>query len=314
MTITNELHKVLVFVLDPDAILVDFDRIVIQKSTTGSSGDFYDILEDTAKAAALTGKKKEGFDLNGKDFKFKADGTEYTVSFTTEYSAADVATRITTVTGLTASDVGGYVKIESSTTGLTSTLEIHESTEGGVELGFYLDDFDIGEDAWITVVTGTKLYIQDDPHSDNDYWYRSYYQNSSTLVTSEPSAPFLPRPLGAVDPANIIYGTGIIADTEGNPVVGKLITVYNKFVPTVVGGALIDGPETKIYETDEQGIITIPLVHGSRISIGIEDTKLRRDIDVPTSGDSFDLLDESLLDDRLGITYYPIVDGERTTL
>ena len=315
MTLTNEPHKVLVFVPDPTATLVDFDRILIQKSTTGTSGDYQDLLWVSAQPAELTGTKKEGFNgLNGKDFTFKADGVEYTVSFTTEYSAADVATRINAVTGLPVNDAGGYVRIQSGTSGMSSTLEIHESSEAGVILGFYSGTYDQGRDLWTTIVAGTRLYTITDPHSDNDYWYRYIFVNSTTYARSEESAPFNARPLGAIDPSYLIYGTGVIADLEGNPVAGKKIVVYNRYVPTVVDGALLDGPEAVIYETDEQGLIAIPFIHGSKVSIGIEDTKLRRDVDVPTSGDSFDLLDQSVLDDRLGITYYPIVDGERTTL
>ena len=314
MALTNELHKVLVFIANPTSILVDFDRVVLQKSTTGTSGDYSSLLWAAAQPAQLTGTKEEGFDLNGKTFKFKADGTEYTVTFTTEYTALEVATRITTVTGLPVNDQGGYVRIQSGTTGLTSTLEIHESTEGGVALGFYQGTYDQGMDLWTTVLAGTRLYSHDDPHSSDDYWYRYVFVNSVTYAQSAFSAPFKARPLGAIDPSYLIYGTGIIADLEGKPVAGKKIVVYNRFVPTVVGGALLDGPETVIYETDNQGLIAIPFIHGSKVSIGIEGTKLRRDIDVPTTGDSFDLLDPSLLDDRLGITYYPIVDGERTTL
>jgi hypothetical protein len=314
MAITNELHKVLIFIADPTTILVDYDRVVLYKSTTGSSGDYQAILASAAAAATLKGLKKETFDLNGKSFKFKEDGVEKTATFTTETTAAQVAAKITTDTGVTAADDGGYIKLTSGTTGLASTIQIHESTEGGVILGFYTGAYDIGEGLWITIVGGTKLYVQDDPHSDNGYWYMTKYVNSGTLIESEFSAPFQARPLGALDPDDIIYGTGIIVDLEGNPEAGRNIVVYNRYVPTVVSNALIDGPETRIYQTDDQGLVAIPFVKGSKISVGIENTKLRRDIDVPTTGDSFDLFDQALLDDRLGITYYPIVDAERTTL
>jgi hypothetical protein len=317
MAITDELHKVLILVPDPDTVLLDFDRISVYKSTTGSSGDYQEILKETAAAATLVGAKKEGFsNLDGTDFKFEANGVEKTASFTTEYTAAEVAARIIADTGVTAADDSGYVRLTSSGTGFSSTLKIHESSEGGVELGFYSGDYDIGEELWIVVASGTKLYILDDEHGDNDYWYKYEFVNSSTYVRSEESAPFQAQPLGALDPSNIVYGVGYIADTEGNPVAGKTLVLYNRFVPTIVGGMLIDGPETVHYQTDDIGLISIPLVKGSKISIGIEDTKLRRDIDVPTgaTAESFDLFSASLLDDRLGIVYYPIVDAERTTL
>jgi hypothetical protein len=307
----------LVFVPDPDTVLVDYDKITLYKSTTGTSGDYYEILKTAALPGSLLGTKKESFDLNGKEFKFSVDGTEYSMTFGAQISATDAAAEIVLQTGQVASNDGGYVRINSSSTGLSSTVSIDTSTEGGVELGMYLDAHDIGEGAWISLVGApnpVKLYIQDDPNSDNDYWYKYQFVNSTTLVTNAISVAFRPQPLGAIDPTNLIYGTGVIADTEGNPVANKKIVVYNRFIPTVVAGALVDGSETSIYETDEQGLISIPFVHGSKITIGIEDTKLRRDIDVPTTGDSFDLFDETLLDDRLGISYYPIVDGERTVI
>jgi hypothetical protein len=315
MAITNSLRKVLIFVPDPDAILLNFDKISLLKSTTGTSGDYTEILKSIATAATLKGTKSEGFpNLAGKDFKFEVDGTEYSMTFATAYTAAEAAAEIVLATGQIANDDGGKVRITSSSTGLLSTVEIHESTEGGVELGFYLGAHDIGEDPWITVVSGTKLYVLDDPHGDDSYWYKTEYVNSTTLVRSDESAPFQARPLGALPPSDLIYGVGYLADTEGNPAVDKMVVLYNRYVPTVVSGVLIDGPETRIYRSDSLGLVAIPLVHGSKVSVGIEGTKLRRDIDVPDTGDSFDLFDQSLLDDRLGIAYYPIVDAERTTL
>jgi hypothetical protein len=314
MAITSEQHKALIFVPDPDAILVDYDKISVFKSTTGTSGEYTEITKDLATAATFKGTKSEGFSLAGKDFKFKVDGTEYSMTFATAYTALEAAAEIVLATGQIANDDGGKVRITSSSAGLLSTVEIHESTEGGVELGFYLGAYDIGEDLWIDVVSGTRLYILTDPHSDNAYWYRTEYVNSTTLVRSEPSAPFLARPLGALPPSAMIYGVGYLADTKGSPAVDRMVVLYNRYVPTVVSGVLIDGPEIEVYRSDELGLVTIPLVHGTKVSVGIEGTKLRRDIDVPDSGDSFDLFDQTLLDDRLGIAYYPIVDGERTTL
>lgn len=314
MSLTNELHKVLIFVPDPASVLADYDSILVSKSTTGPNGDFQAILSSSPRPAEITGTKPESFDMNGKSLEFYADGIGITVPFTVETTAAQVANQITVFSGYPANDQGGYVRIRSNTSGLYSTMEIRNSTEGGVELGMYEGTEDMGEGQWIPLQLTQRLYVQDDPHSSNDYWYKYVFINSGTGIYSEPSIPFKAQPLGAIDPTNLIYGTGVIADTAGNPVAGKRIIVYNRFIPTVVAGALVDGPQTAIYETDEEGLISIPFVHGSKISIGIEDTKLRRDIDVPTSGDSFDIFDQTLLDDRLGIVYYPIIDAERTTL
>ena len=314
MAVTSELHKVLIFVVDPDSTLVNFDKITVFKSTTGNSGDYYEILKASPVAAALLGDKQEMFDVSGKDFKFEVDGTEYTMTFGAVSTAVAVAADIVLKTGQIATDDGGRIRITSGTTGLASTVEIIESTEGGVALGMYLGDYDVGEGQWDSVVSGTRLYSLDDPHSANDYWYKVRYVNSATLIVSDFLAPFQARPSGAIDPSEIIYGVGYVADTEGNPVADKAIVVYNKFIPNVVDGKLVDGPQTKTYYTDELGLIAIPLVKGISIAIGVEDTKLRRDIEVPTTGDSFDLFDQALLDDRLGIAYYPIIDAERTTL
>lgn len=314
MAVTNELHKVLVFVADPDAILLDYDKITVFKSTTGNSGDYSEILKAAPVPASLLGSKQELFDVDGKEFKFSVDGTEYTMTFGAVSTAVDVAADIVLKTSQIATNDGGKIRITSASTGLSSTVEIETSTEGGVALGMYLGDYDIGEGQWIDVVSGTRLYILDDPHSANGYWYKVRYVNSATSVVSDFLAPFQARPSGAIDPSEIIYGVGYVADTEGNPVAGKAIVVYNKFVPRAVSGRLVDGPEIRSYLTDSLGLVAIPLVRGISIAIGVESTKLRRDIEVPTTGDSFDLFDQTLLDDRLGIAYYPIIDAERTVL
>lgn len=312
MPITSSLTRVGIVVADIATVILTYDKLRLYKSITGASGTYSEITALAAVASTLTGARREPFVLSGKEIAIEIDGTEETYTFGAITTAAAAAAAITANTSATAVDSGGYVKITSPTTGTSSTLQFASSSEGGVALGFYLGDNDYGEEAWPTLAGGTKLYTVNDYQGDSSYWYKYRFYHTGTSALSDYSAPFQGQEEGAIDPAYIIYGTGSLVDNDGTPLANKKVFIYNRFIPNVVGSKLVAGERAE-YLTEEDGSVIIPLVMGSKITMAIEDTSFIREIDVPSSGDTFDLMTTDI-QDALGIVAYDLTDATRTTI
>uniref|UniRef100_A0A7C3SNE5 Uncharacterized protein n=1 Tax=Dictyoglomus turgidum TaxID=513050 RepID=A0A7C3SNE5_9BACT len=306
--ITNKQVTVLVFV--PDS--TGYDKLCISKSIDGPYGVYFDLTSGSAGATLLS-RRKENFSLSGKEFKIVVNGISYSFTFGSEQSASSVAGRINNeITTVIATAESGYVRITTKDTGLGTTLEIQESSEAGVVLGFYEGDWDVGEMDKIALVSGQKLYSFTDPNGDSTFYYKYRLYNSTTGIYSDFSIPFTAMGYGAIDPANIIFGYTKIIDSSGNPVANRAIKVDIKEVGKVDSAIFSRMTNPLWYYTDDAGEVNIPLIKGSQISIAIENTRLVREFTVPETGDSFDLLDPSLVQDKFGVSYYHIVDSERT--
>ncbi len=312
--ITNKEGTVVVFLKDIATFVDSYDKLLIYKSINGVSGNFYEITGQAAAGATLLGRKSESFDLNGKTFTFSCDGAAYSVSFTTEKTASEVADTINSqVSEITASVEDGKVRLTSNTTGLNSTLEIVSSSDGGVTLGFYEGDWDIGEAARMNLASDTKLYILIDYHSSSDWWYKYRLYSTTKGTYSDFSPPFQARPYSAIDVNYLIFGTVALADSEGKALASRAVKV------TVIDSKEIDdiivsAGTSYVYYTDSDGNAEIPLIKGSRVSVAVEGTRLVREFDVPSTGDSFSIFDPSLVEyDSFGIATYNIPDAERTS-
>lgn len=287
-----------------------YDMLCIEKSFISASGPFSEITAAAAAAATKTGNKKELFSLGTDQFDFYIDGVLQSVVFAGETTALAAAAAVTAQTTAVAVDSGGYVQLSSPTTGLSSSLEVRLSTEAGITLGFYADDYDIGEAARIALVTDQLLYSLVDYHTDPSYWYRARLYSTSTLTYGDYFTPFVARPYDSVPVANLIYGTLQLMDSEGKPVEGRMITVEYRRLGAV-GAKVINGPMYSYY-TDAAGAIDVPLVKESEIRVAVEGTRMVRDVQVPSTGSSFSLFDPSVQEfDELGIASYNAPDLTR---
>lgn len=312
MTITNSLTQLAIVVDDIADVVLSYDRLLLYRSVSGVSGTYTELTAAAATGATLTGVRKEAFNLNGKPFIVDIDGTQESFTFGAVITAADAAVEITANTSATAVDSGGYVNITSPTTGTASTLEFVTASTGAVALGFYQGDNDHGEEGRETLAGGTKLYTIDDYQGSTNYWYKTRYYSTTTFAYSDYSAAFQGREEGSLDPAYIIYGTGYLTDLDGTPVTNTKIMFYNKFVPKIVNNKLMAGMRQE-YLTDDKGYVYVPLIKGSTVTMAIENTRFQRDITVPSTGDTFDLMTTDI-QDAIGIVEYDIPDATRTTI
>ena len=312
MTITSKLTNVQIVVRDIATVVASYDKIRLYRSTTGASGTYTEITAVAAAAATMTGVRKEPFTLSGKEFAVEVDGAEETHTFTAIITAAAAASEITANTSLVAIDASGYVQITSPTTTTASTIEFAAASAGAVALGFYEEDNDHGEEVWPSLVGGTFVYTVTDYQGSSDYWYKTKYYNTTSGVYSDYSGAFQGMEAGSLEPTDIIYGTGYLVDMDGTPLENTKVFIYNRFVPTIVSSKVVSGTR-QVYTTEADGWVQVPLVHGARITMSIEGTKMVRDIDVPSTGTTFDLMTTDI-QDSIGIVSYDLTDATRTTI
>lgn len=310
--ITGIRKDVTVFLRDIATIVLSYNRLLLYKSITGASGDYTAITDLAAAAAVLTGVRRELFSLNGKTLLFNSDGVVKTATFTTEITATDVAAKIQADTGIVTTNYSGYIRITSGTTGTASTLEIVDSSEGGVGIGLYEEDWATGKAAAPVLVAGTMLYVIPDYNGSSEFWYKYRYYSTVTGATSDISAPFQARAYEGISAANLIYGTAQFVNSEGLPIPNLLIKVRQKFLKSVES-KIVCSPDENLYYSSSSGEVIIPFIKGSYVTVTVENTRLVRDFTVPSAGSSFDLLGASLgLYDELGISTYVINDMVRT--
>jgi hypothetical protein len=308
--ITNVQGTVVIFLNNIATLISSYNKLVVYKSVNGSTGTFSPITTTALAAAYLISENKQLYSLNGLTLTFKCNGVVKSVTFGAQTTAAAVAAKIQADTGVTAAAYGDYVKLTSTTTGLNSTLEIHESSEGGAELGFYNEAWAIGTIAYLILDVAVKTYTIVDPNSSSAFWFRYRLYNSITGIYSEYSAPFQARSYQGITTANLIFGTLQLMDSAGQPIVGKMVKITMKEI-TEVENRVIDG-DTIRYYTDSAGQIAIPLIKGSKIVASVEDTHVVREITVPSTGESFNLFAPLTGHyDSFSIATYALQDMER---
>ena len=305
MGVTNTDLTIRMFVADIATIIASYNRIQVFRSAGNELGPWEEITAAAATAATILGTDSDPFALNGKSLQLRIAGlTTYTVNFAgaDPYTAAQAVIDINTAIGAagTATDESGFVRVTTTDTGTDASVEVVGGT-GYADLGFQLNQFDIGEDVRITLVGGTQDYTEVDPNGSRDYWYRTRYYHAGTAAASEYSVAFPGATVLKLPTTDIIVGTARLVDLEGNALPNQRISVYNLFEPSIRSGYGVFGMEEDFY-TDEDGYAEHVFVRGSLVEVTFENTSVNRRIRVPTSGSSFDILDTGLTQDVFSIS------------
>lgn len=263
-------------------------------AATGIYEDYHAITAPTAVAAkeySLGAATK--FNMGGRLLVFKQNnGDDISVSFSslvTQWTASQVVTRINQVLASAASveTIAGkeYVVLTSPTTGRASSIEIVYSDSPN--LGFTAGTVVYGTDAHISLVNTTLLYQYTDAAGSKDYRYKWRFSANGSSPVSEFSSYISGSdpPLSGV---GISFGTALFIDITGKPMKAKVMVASDRN-PSALGGYTVGANTTLSFEADVDGFLAIPLVKGTVVRVGIDNTSLVREITVPDE-DSFDLL------------------------
>jgi hypothetical protein len=171
-------------------VLTLFDKIQVQRSKLGDP--YTDATFITATAATspiMTGTETAPYSfLQGTTLGLQINGGDtQTVTFIAANPislASVISTFNGTVSGATASDDGyGKLKLTGTNTGTDGTILIVGGTSLSI-LGFSTDQIAHGQDAHISLASGTSAYQYDDSSGAVTYYYRTRYFNSTSEVFS----------------------------------------------------------------------------------------------------------------------------------
>lgn len=295
-----------VYVSEIDNVLLNFDRLQVQRSKLGTPyTDAAFITAESSEAPVLTGTEEGDFaGLNGKDLRVSVNGgAEQSVTFISAdpISLTNALAEINaSIVGLTADNDGtGKVELTGGLSGTGGTIEVTGGTAAAI-LG--LSQVIVhGKDQNIGLQAGVDEYTYADLSGEASYWYRIRYYNS-TLGTYGGWSDWIQGTTGAaLDASSLIMGRVYMSDIDGSALSGAFITLVNVYTPLIADGYFVAGRSKQI-ETDGTGMAETALVRGMILDVIVEGTSIIRRIEVPSVGAEFDLLDPDLvLDDPFQI-------------
>lgn len=298
-----------IFVSELENVLALYDTIQVQRTATAPPAETpVDLTALVAQPAQLTGALEGPYLINSRVFSFAVNGTQIDVTFTSPDPVAlpDVIDEINaalTLAGLGAlaqSDVGGNLQLVTVGAGTQFTLEIIGGSAAAI-LGFAVGEKANGQAAHIILESDKTDYDFSDGSGLVSYYYRSRFLNTSNGTYSAWTDWIQGTTSAAVDATLLIIGKVKLAGLDGTALYDKRIRIVNVFSPMVADGYGIFGKAVDLV-TDSVGYAETALVKGSLVDVIFSGTSIIRRIQVPSVGDEFDLLDETLVvDDALEI-------------
>lgn len=315
MPITNVPVQVSYFIADITTAVATYNRIRWHRSISGQSGPYSAVTAAAATAPVLTSPNTEPHALNGRTLELQIDGaTDVSVVFSDAdpVSSAQAAAEVSGATGLLTATVNsdGQLVLTGVSTGSDSTIEV-TGGDAAPYLGWAAGDGAQGLDADTVLVGGTHEYFYTDYNSSGDYWYRAELRHSVTADSSGLGVAFPANSADSVPKSQSLVAFVRLAGLNGYALAGRRVTISNMFSPNL---ATDQGRNWGIFRhyaqmtTDRNGYAETRLMRGATVDVSIDGTGFVRRITVPTTGDSVDLLDASLVvADEFGIVQ-PTID------
>jgi len=289
---------------DVSDVLRFFDTVEIQKSVDGTPfTDAVSLTAPSALGASLVGSSSVFTHLAGTTLNLDVGGTLVSHTFVgpNPMTISSVLREMQSLPLVDVTSVSGKLKIITQELGTIARLVILDGT-ANTELGFSTDQIAYGIDKNVDLLPGVSRYTYlDRTYPSVNGWYRIRFVNNLTGKYDTWQEWFLGPGAVAIDPASLIQATAKLTDLEGKVLEGHEITIVNCFSPLIQDTYFVAGSSVTV-KTDSSGMTSLNLIRGSVVDVIIEGTSIIRRIQVPESGDSFDLLDPGLqVDDTFGI-------------
>lgn len=252
-------------------------------------------------ASVLSLKPYTTFRIEGEVLRFTAGGTEYIVTFPTlvNWTAAQVAARINQSLNGAATVVNGCVQLSTVTVGRGATLEVLATPPA---LGFPLG-VSHGKDPRLPLADGVVVYAYYDVSAKESSRYKWRFSANGSAPISKYSAYVTARQ-SAIMPNLVSLATAKFTTIDGRPSKQKVIVApeqgsFSSYVLDL---------QTMVFESDENGLLQVPLVQGAKVRVGLEGSGIVRVITVPNTP-TFDLMSAiAEADDEFTVqTYAPLL-------
>lgn len=281
--------QITVPVADVDNLIsLGFDQIDIYRmSTSGAYSPITATSSASAVAPSLPASTK--FRMGGRTLGFSIDGApEQLVTFgsVVEYwTPQQVSNRINDIIPGAASYIENTVYVTSPTSGRGSSVTT--TTNNAPDIGFKIGVTYLGLDQSIPLVLSTYIYNYSDASGSPGDMYKWRFSNSGLAPTSNLYGPVYGTE--SISPGvQVSIGTAIFVSIDGRPRKTSVIVVSGD-APKVIGSVAVGYDRPMVYESDDSGFIQIPLVRGTTVRVGMENSTYIREIVVPNTP-TFDLL------------------------
>lgn len=256
----------------------------------GAENLYQEVTSSSPGPASLSSSKASTtYRMGGRLLKLSVDGgPESTVVFGSvlEYwTPSQVASRINEVVPGLASSHDESVTLSSPTVGRASTISI--SYSDSPNLGFSAGMSSRGRDQRISLSGSTLAYLYSDVAGVEGGHYKWRVSRDGTEPSSELSSP-ISGSLPPVDPSMVSLATARFLGVDGRARKTKVIVATN-YSPATLGGYVVGSDPPMVFESDQFGMLVVPMVKGMTVRVAIEGTPLVREFVVPDTG-TFDLL------------------------
>lgn len=285
---------------DPIDTATLYDSIQVWRADESDDPLVYqDITNESSIPAFVDGTSIGPWNLSGQTLVFVLDnGETKSVSFTgaNPFSLAAVLYHINRLFPGIASEAPhntGCLRLSSLTPGTSSSLLV-SSSFAATSLGLPTGRVN-GKGARPLLSQTTETYSFVDLDGAEFYWYKTRFFNKTTGSFSEFSEPRRGEVLEVLPDDSLLRCFVYLADGMGAPIVGRRVIL----VP--MGQLLVTNLETETYGilqsvdrltmiTNESGYAEANLVRGQRFKMFIEGATLQREIVIPATGTSLNLL------------------------
>lgn len=303
---------------DIQQVIVLYDRLEMFRSPDedGDPVPFTSITALEPTAATLNGSVAGPWNLNGQSLTIALDGAPgVTVTFSgvNPFILATVKSAINSSFSLLTSALAievptdtNKLRLQSNSAGTQSSIQV--SGSAATILGLSTSKTN-GKSASQLLSTNTEIYRFSDFDGQSTFWYKARFLNSETNAVSEFSDPFLGGDGVGIPSPSLSTGKIAIADSSGNPIVGRriiFVPVNAQVISDGIGNnyGILPSVDRIVVLTDNNGRASILLVKGQQLKVFIEGTTFQREFVVPFT--DFDILTVAAIQpDPLSIVIAP---------
>lgn len=280
-------------------VLEFFDRIEVHRSITVENGTYVELTDlEGPTAAIIDGSEDGSFNLNGLTLDILLDGeaTAESVLFegTDPIDLATIIEQINEVVPTLASEVPSSTNRLRLTSVMEGTISSITITAGAAATVLGLSSTKVnGKERRITIIDPTTMYQLFDKDGLNEYWYKTRFSNSESVLVSEFSIPHQGGVDSAVPVSQLVKGTIYLVNGLGLPIIGNRLI----FIPMIRGVVastsynVIPGFYSRAEVlTNGAGYAEANLIRGITYRMILEGTSLVREFVAPLLGDTFDLM------------------------
>ncbi len=268
-----------------------FTHIEVHQSID-QANSYQEITGPAASAAVLDSTPAlTTFRMGNRLLKLKVNGgAEQSISFSNLiqfWTPAQVVARINEVVAGLASVSGTSVRLSSSSTGRSSSIEVTYCD--AEDLGWAGGHIVFGRAVRIPLSSGTLIYTFPDVAGKVDDRYKWRFSANGANPISEFSEVVQGSLQPVINSGSLSVALAQFYSQDGQPKRTRVLIAIDS-APQNVGGIFVGGGQTITVDSDDKGFFQATLLRGARVKVAVENSSFVREFVVPNQP-SFQLFD-----------------------